>query len=91
VTFQGRPVAEGTVQFNDAKTSRGLGRIDFGALSVDPTSYVSSDFRHVESDLVLTAPFRRAGGSRRRKPVTLYLLIEHQSQPDRLMILRILD
>ncbi len=64
--------------------------IDFDQMRVDPTDYVASDFRHVESDLVLTAPFR-PGARKRRKTISLYVLLEHQSEPDRLMVLRVLD
>jgi hypothetical protein len=63
--------------------------LDFVRLAFDPTSYVASDYRHVETDLVLTVPFRGRGRSRR--PAVLYILIEHQSEPDPLMLLRVLD
>jgi predicted transposase YdaD len=65
-------------------------RIDFNALTVDPTTYVTADYRHVSSDLVLTAPLRPVRGKRRRR-LSLTILLEHQSEPDRLMILRVLD
>ncbi len=64
--------------------------LDFSRMKIDPTSYVAGDFRHVESDLVVTIPFRRSRG-RPRRPVILYVLIEHQSEPDSLMIFRVLD
>jgi hypothetical protein len=67
-----------------------LGGIDFARMSVDPTSYVAADYRHLASDLVLKVPFRTRGGGRRRT-LTLYILIEHQSEPDPLMILRVLE
>jgi hypothetical protein len=65
-----------------------VGRIDFKRMTVDPTSYVASDYRHLASDLVLKAPYR---AGKRRGTITLYILIEHQSEPDALMILRVLD
>jgi hypothetical protein len=71
--------------------SEWAGQIDFREMAVDPTNYVGSDFRHVESDLVLTAPLRGPGGRRSRRRLTVSILIEHQSEPDRLMILRVLD
>ena len=37
-----------------------LDRIDFAQMVVDPTTYVSADFRHVSSDLVLRVPLRPA-------------------------------
>ncbi len=70
--------------------ARQVGRTDFKRLRVDPTNYVSADFRHVQSDLVLTAPLRPAGKGRARR-LTVTVLLEHQSEPDRLMILRLLD
>src|SRR5262245_26256166 len=63
-------------------------RIDFARMKVEPTTLIPRDFRHVEADLVLTAPFR-AGG--RRRVIIIYILIEHQSEPDRLMSFRALD
>ena len=64
-----------------------LDRLDFARMKVEPTSYVAADYRHLTSDLVVTIPLRRRG---RRDTITLYVLIEHQSQPDALMILRVL-
>jgi putative YhgA-like transposase len=64
--------------------------IDFGRLGVDPTTYMAADYRHVSADLVLTAPFRGRQGKQRRS-VTLYILIEHQSEPEAVMLLRVLD
>jgi predicted transposase YdaD len=64
--------------------------IEFGRLGVDPTTYVAADYRHVSADLVLTVPFRGRQGSRRRT-ITLYILIEHQSERDAVMLLRVLD
>src|SRR5262245_9407173 len=58
-------------------------KLDYSSLTVDPTSYVASDYRHVESDLVLKVPFLHPERSTRAK-ITLYILIEHQSEPDRL-------
>jgi predicted transposase YdaD len=68
-----------------------LDRIDFARMTVDPTTYIASDWRHVASDLVLHAPFRTRPGRRSRRWVTLYVLFEHQSEPDPVMMLRVLD
>jgi hypothetical protein len=65
-----------------------LDRLDFARMRVDPTSYIASDYRHLASDLVLQLPFRLGG---RRKSLTLYLLIEHQSQYEALLLLRLHD
>jgi hypothetical protein len=65
-------------------------RIDFARLTIDPTSYVAADYRHLCSNLVLKVPYRtRLAG--RPRTLTLYLLLEHQSEPDVLMALRVLE
>ena len=58
--------------------------IDFDRLQLDPTTYVQRDYRHLESDVVLRAPSRR-----RKQSLLIYILIEHQSEPDRLMPFRV--
>lgn len=64
--------------------------IDFGHLELIKTTFIHRDYRHLESDIVLTAPL--TGGSKgARKTVLIYILIEHQSEPDRLMPLRLAD
>jgi hypothetical protein len=55
------------------------------------TTFVERDYRHVESDIVLVAPMRRRKGERTARRVLIYILVEHQSEPDRLMPLRSLD
>ena len=55
------------------------------------TTFVGSDCRHVESDIVLAAPLRRGKAKRLLRRLLIYILIEHQSQPDRLMPLHSLD
>jgi hypothetical protein len=62
-------------------------RVEFDRMQVQPATFIARDFRHVESDILLTAPFRGAG----RRAVAIYILIEHQSEPDRLMRFRVLD
>lgn len=64
--------------------------IDFEHMKAEPADFVGRDFRHLESDLVLRAPARLKGGISRRE-ILIYLLIEHQSVPDRLMSLRLLE
>ncbi|MGH7201308.1 MAG: Rpn family recombination-promoting nuclease/putative transposase [Planctomycetaceae bacterium] len=63
--------------------------IDLDRLTLIQTTFVERDYRHVESDVVLIAPIKAAG--RRHRRVMVYILIEHQSAPDRLMPLRMLD
>jgi predicted transposase YdaD len=65
-----------------------LDRMDFAHMAVDPTTYIAADYRHLASDLVLLVPFRTPSG---RRTITLYILLEHQSEPDSLMRMRVLD
>jgi predicted transposase YdaD len=65
-----------------------LERLEFARMKVERTTFVAADYRHLTSDLVVTIPLRRRG---RQGPLTLYVLIEHQSEPDALMILRVLE
>jgi ElaB/YqjD/DUF883 family membrane-anchored ribosome-binding protein len=67
-----------------------LDLIDFARLARVPVTFVARDFRHVEADVVLRAPVRQRG-TRSRTTVRVYVLIEHQSEPDRLMPLRLVD
>lgn len=66
-------------------------RIDFTRLKSVKTTFVKRDYRRAESDIVLTAPLLSKTGKRLRREIVIYILIEHQSQPDRLMPLRVLD
>jgi hypothetical protein len=68
-----------------------LPRIDLAGMQVDPTTYVTAEYRHVSSDLVLRATLLPAGKSSKKKTLTLTILIELQMQPDRLMLLRVLE
>src|SRR5262245_47056475 len=63
--------------------------IDFGRLTRVPTTFVQRDYRHVESDVVFRAPLRR--GPRARRTITIFILIEHQTEPDPLMPFRVLE
>jgi len=65
--------------------------IDFDNLQSVKTTFVQRDYRHVETDVVLIAPLRDKRGRRSRRKVLIYILLEHQSEPDRLMPLRMLD
>jgi hypothetical protein len=67
-----------------------LDEIDFGHMQQIKTTFIRRDYRHLESDIVLTAPL---GGPRTGpgKKLLIYILIEHQSEPDRLMPLRLAD
>ncbi len=65
--------------------------IDFDHMTRLPTSFVQRDFRHVEADVVLQAPLRRVGKQQPKQTVTVYILIEHQSEPDAMMAFRVLE
>src|SRR4051794_19766786 len=69
---------------------RFIDRIDFSRMEVEPAQFVGPDFRHLAADLVLRAPLRAPGRGRARW-LTIYVLIEHQSEPDRLMPFRVLE
>ena len=66
-----------------------LDEIDFTRLELVKTTFIRRDYRHLASDLVYTAPL--VGGRRSRRSLLIYLLIEHQSEPDRMMSLRLAD
>jgi predicted transposase YdaD len=66
-----------------------VGLIDYDRMKQVQTTFVERDYRHVESDVVLIAPLRQQKGKRPRREVMIYVLIEHQSEPDRLMPLRL--
>jgi hypothetical protein len=65
-------------------------RIDFTRMRVEPARYVQRDYRHLESDVVLSAPLR-LGPRGRPRWITIYILIEHQSEPARFMVFRVLE
>ncbi len=64
--------------------------IDFSALTVERTHFVKRDFAHVAVDLLLKAPLRVADVEDHRS-VFIYLLIEHQSAPERFFMLRLAE
>jgi hypothetical protein len=68
-----------------------LDNIDFNHMIRVRTSFVLRDYRHVEADVVLRAPLRRRPGDQQRRSITIYILIEHQSEPDAMMPFRVLE
>jgi hypothetical protein len=58
-----------------------LDRLDLDQMKVDPTRFVHRDYRHLESDLVLTVPLRTSSLLRE---VIIYILIEEWAQFDRI-------
>ena len=65
--------------------------IDLERIELIKTTFVQRDYRHVESDVVLVAPLWRRKGKQSRRRIVIYILIEHQSEPDRLMPLPSVD
>jgi Putative transposase, YhgA-like len=68
-----------------------VGLIDFSGMSRVPTSFIGRDFRHLESDVLLKAPLRLPDHSDPNATVWVYILIEHQSEPDEWMPFRLLE
>src|SRR6266571_4423530 len=60
-------------------------RLDFSHARRINRSFVPADLQEKESDLVYAVPFREAGGTE----VWVYVLLEHQSEPDPEMGLRL--
>jgi len=64
-------------------------RFDFSRLEDAGREFVLEDWRRRENDLLFRLPFRTAGGEAERWALVC-LLIEHQSEPDPVMPLRVL-
>ena len=76
----------GLLQILDVNISR---KIDFSRLHDEKKSFILDNLRQQESDLVFTAPFFDEEAGTEGK-VLIYLLIEHQSEPDISMGFRML-
>jgi hypothetical protein len=63
--------------------------IEFERIQEIKTTFIRRNYRHLQSDIVLTAPLSGSGLAERK--LLIYILIEHQSEPDRLMPLRLAD
>ena len=63
--------------------------IGFDRIQEIKTTFIRRNYRHLQSDIVLTAPLSGSGLAERK--LLIYILIEHQSDPDRLMPLRLAD
>ncbi len=68
---------------------RWFDQIGFDQLEQIKTTFIRRNYRHLQSDIVLTAPL--SGEGRAVRKLLIYILIEHQSEPDRLMPLRVAD
>ena len=64
--------------------------IDFAKMTVERTHFVKSDFAHVAVDILLKAPYRTRDG-RKPESIFIYLLVEHQSRPQRFLQLRLAE
>jgi hypothetical protein len=64
--------------------------IDFAAMTIERTHFVKPHFEHVALDLLFKAPFRVTSSGPLRT-IFIYLLIEHQSKPERFFMLRLGD
>ncbi len=64
--------------------------IDFAGMTVERTHFVQPDFEHVAIDLLLKAPFHPSAGGP-AKTILIYLLVEHQSRPQRFLMLRLAE
>jgi predicted transposase/invertase (TIGR01784 family) len=63
-------------------------RMDFEKLTVLPDTFVTADFAALESDVILCVPFRWKTGT--DGTIEVFILIEHQSEPDERMIFRVI-
>ncbi len=66
--------------------------IDWNALRLEPGSFIDSQFRHCQSDLLFSAPFGTPGGPEEggRPRCCFYFLLEHFSGPAPLAPLQVL-
>ena len=63
-------------------------RVDLGQLAVEPETFVAPSFTQLESDVLLRAPFRKRSSA--GELIEVFILLEHQSEPDELMVFRVL-
>lgn len=63
-------------------------KLNFSQAERANRSFIPDDLHKQESDLLYKVPFLSGGG---RKAVWIYILLEHQSRPDRAMGLRLLS
>ncbi len=83
--FQQRDNVADLLRWRKPKIAR---RIAFDELVALPETFVTPDFAALESDIILRAPYRiRVGPD---GTIEIFILIEHQSEPNPLMIFRVL-
>jgi hypothetical protein len=66
-------------------------QIDFDHMTRLHTTFVQPDYRHLEADVVLRAPLTGQGKQGKKQAITIYILIEHQSEPNPIMAFRVLE
>ncbi len=59
--------------------------LDLSEITLDPTSYVSEEYREAFSDVVVRCRAKTEGG-----PVDIYILFEHKSHPDKKILMQLL-
>jgi Putative transposase, YhgA-like len=64
--------------------------IDFAAMTVERSHFVQTDYQHVALDVLLKAPFR-AGAGPSADALFIYMLVEHQSKPQRFFLVRLAE
>ena len=64
--------------------------LDFSQLERINTTFVPKNLRKLEADLLYSVPYRTADNSDDQR-ILVYLLIEHQSDPERLIMFRLLE
>ncbi len=62
-------------------------RLDFKSIQIDPTDYVSDEFKEGFSDIVVIAKMNTAQG---KKKIIIYFLLEHKSESDEKVFFQIL-
>jgi hypothetical protein len=65
-------------------------KIDFTTMTIERTHFIQPDYTHVALDLLFKAPFRANSGEAART-IFIYLLVEHQSKPQRFIMLRLVE
>jgi len=78
-------VANVATFLNVALPAELLNRLDLTEIALDPTSYVSAEYKRSFSDLVANCRTKAEG-----LPVDLYLLFEHKSYQDEGVLLQLL-
>ena len=73
------------VELRQALSPALTGRLDFSTLRVEPGSFVDPNLKPRHSDILYAVDLRSTG-----RPVMVYVLMEHQSSPDRMMAARFL-